>query len=196
MNANDPTQPREVFLDKAKTSLAEVIASLQLDPGDGEKFVDEIREVESMMHKLDRGVIHIAAFGMAFALARLYGISMTRVGVGKLVIEIGKMAGLFTATEVGTHFLIGVAKGFFAATTFLTGGATAAAYASVAPIQAFAAGYGSRVIGEATKVYLRNGASWGPAGPRTVVRHILDSLDRESIMARIRDELRSRLHTS
>jgi len=461
MNANDPTQPREVFLDRARTSLTEVIASLQLDPGDREKFADEIREVEAMMHKLEHGVIHIAAFGMVsrgksallnalvgrevfevgpthgttrerrsatwtprretvadsevqtfaaesdagptielidtpglneiggetraklaeqlarradlllfvvsgdmlrpewealaelreadkpiilvfnmidlypevdrqkiydkirndrvrellkpddvvlaaarprstrvltqnaegvtteqwespppiiaplklkildvleregqalaalnsmlflndvneqivarrmtlrdevadkliwrftiakaaavacnpiavadvaggiatdiamvFALAKLYRIPMTRVGVGKLVVEIGKMAGLFTATEVGTHFLIGVAKGFFAATTFLTGGATAAAYAAVAPIQAFAAGYGSRVIGEATRVYLRNGASWGPAGPKTVVKHILDSLDRESIMSRIRDELRSRLHTS
>jgi len=131
---------------------------------------------------------------MVFALARLYGIPMTRVGVGKLVIEVGKMAGLFTATEVGTHFLIGAAKTFFAATSLLTGGATVAAYASVAPIQAFAAGFGSRVIGEATKVYLRNGASWGPAGPKTIVRHILDSLDRESIMLRIRDELSSKLH--
>jgi len=133
---------------------------------------------------------------MVFALARLFGIPMTRVGVGKLVIEVGRMAGLFTATEVGTHFIIGVAKSFFAATTLLTGGATAAAYASVAPIQAFAAGYSSRVIGEATKVYLRNGASWGPAGPKTVVQHILDSLDRESIMSRIRDELKASLGPS
>jgi len=133
---------------------------------------------------------------MVFALARLYGIPMTRVGVGRLVIEVGKMAGLFTATEVGTHFLIGAAKTFFAATSLLSGGATVAAYASVAPIQAFAAGFGSRVIGEATKVYLRNGASWGPAGPKTVVRHILDSLDRESIMSRIRDELRAKLRPS
>ena len=133
---------------------------------------------------------------MVFALARLYRIPMTRTGVGKLVIEVGKMAGLFSATEVGTHFLVGAAKTFFAATSLLSGGATVAAYASVAPIQAFAAGFGSRVIGEATKVYLRNGASWGPAGPKTVVRHILESLDRESIMSRIRDELHSKLRAS
>ena len=133
---------------------------------------------------------------MVFALARLYRIPMTRVGVGRLVLEVGKMAGLFTATEVGTHFLIGAAKSFFAATSLLTGGATVAAYASVAPIQAFAAGFGSRVIGEATKVYLRNGASWGPAGPKTVVKHILGSLDRASIMSRIGDELRASLRAS
>jgi len=131
---------------------------------------------------------------MVYALSRLYGIKMTRVGVGRLIVEIGKMAGLFTATEVGTHFLIGMAKTFFAATTLFSGGATAAAYASVAPIQAFAAGYSSRVIGEAAKVYLRNGASWGPAGPKTVITQILKSLDRDSIMARIREELRGRLH--
>ncbi len=132
---------------------------------------------------------------MVFALGKLYGVPMTRVGVGKLVVEIGKMAGLFTATEVGTHFLIGMAKSFFAASSFFTGGASVAAYASVAPVQAFAAGYSSRVIGEATKIYLRNGASWGPAGPKTVVKHILDTLDKDSIVRRIKDELQSRLGT-
>jgi len=131
---------------------------------------------------------------MVFALAKLYSIPMTRVGSGKLLVEIGKMAGLFTATEVGTHFLIGMAKSLFAATSLFSGGASVAAYAAVAPIQAFAAGYSSRVIGEATKVYLRNGASWGPAGSKTIITQILAGLDRDSIMARIRDELRSRLH--
>lgn len=130
---------------------------------------------------------------MVLALARLYGIPMNRAGVGKLVVQVGKMAGLFTATELGTHVLIGAAKSFFAATSLFTGGATVAAYAAVAPIQAFAAGYTSRVIGEAAKVYLRNGASWGPAGPKTVIQSILESLDRESIMSRIREELRRRL---
>jgi small GTP-binding protein len=128
---------------------------------------------------------------MVFALSRLYAIPMTRIGVGKLVIEVGKMASLFTVTEAGTHFLIGMAKSFFATTSLFTGGATIAAYAAVAPIQAFAAGYSSRVIGEATKVYLRNGASWGPAGPKTVIEHILSTLDKDSIMIRIRDELRA-----
>jgi hypothetical protein len=130
---------------------------------------------------------------MVFALSRLYAIPMTRIGVGKLVIEVGKMAGLFTATEAGTHFLIGMAKSFFATTSLFTGGATLAAYATVAPIQAFAAGYSSRIIGEATRIYLRNGASWGPAGPKRVIEHILSTLDRNSIMVRIRDELRARL---
>ncbi|MFQ5462794.1 MAG: DUF697 domain-containing protein [Phycisphaerae bacterium] len=132
---------------------------------------------------------------MVFALSRLYGISMTRVGIGKLVVEIGRMAGLFTATEVGTHFLVGLAKSFFAASSLFTGGAGVAAYAAVAPIQAFAAGYSSRVIGEAIKVYLRNGASWGPSGPKRVIQSIVDSLDKDSIMRRIKHELKTRLGT-
>ncbi|MGB0714932.1 MAG: GTP-binding protein [Phycisphaerae bacterium] len=132
---------------------------------------------------------------MVFALSRLYGIPMSRVGIGKLIIEIGKMAGLFTATEVGSHVLIGMAKSFFAASSLFTGGASVAAYAALAPVQALAAGYSSRVIGEAIKVYLRNGASWGPAGPKTVILHILDTLDRDSVMSRIREELQSRLRT-
>ena len=132
---------------------------------------------------------------MVFALSKLYGIPMNRVGVGRLVLEIGKMAGVFTATEVGTHFLIGMAKSFFAASSLFTGGAGLAAYAAVAPVQAFAAGYSSRVIGEATKVYLRNGASWGPAGPKTVIKHILDTLDKDSIVLRIKDELATRLRS-
>jgi hypothetical protein len=94
--------------------------------------------------RTDHLLMYVGAdISMVFALARLYRIPMTRVGVGRLVLEVGKMAGLFTATEVGTHFLIGAAKSFFAATSLLTGGATVAAYASVAPIQAFAAGFGS-----------------------------------------------------
>ncbi len=133
---------------------------------------------------------------MVFALSKLYGIPMTRVGMGKLIVEVGKMAGLFTATEAGTHLLIGMAKSLFAATSLFTGGATIAAYAAVAPIQAIAAGYASRVIGEATKVYLRNGASWGPAGPKRVIEQILSTLDKDSIMMRIRDEIRTRLKGS
>ena len=134
-----------------------------------------------------------ADIAMVFALSRLYGIPMTRAGVGKLVIEVGKMAGMFTATELGSRVLLGLAKSVFSAGALFTGGAGLAAYAAVAPIQAFAAGYSSRVIGEATKVYLRNGASWGPGGPKRVIEKILAGLDRDSIIARIRAELEQRL---
>ena len=130
---------------------------------------------------------------MVVALGKLYGIPMTRFGVGKLVLEIGKMAGLFAATEVGTHLLFGLAKSALAATSLFSGGASLAAYAAVAPVQALAAGYSSRVIGEAAKVYFRNGASWGSAGPKTVIQNILAGLDKDSILRRIKGELTARI---
>lgn len=105
---------------------------------------------------------------------------------------------LVAILSLGLRFLwVAARAGDRTAETQSPGGARArgAAYASVAPVQAFAAGYASRVIGEATKVYLRNGASWGPAGPKTVIQSILDTLDKDSIMQRIKAELHTRLRT-
>jgi uncharacterized protein (DUF697 family) len=52
--------------------------------------------------------------------------------------------------------------------------------------------------GEFVAEFLREAAACvrPPAGPKTVVRHILGSLDRASIMSRIGDELRARLRAS
>ncbi len=77
-----------------------------------------------------------------------------------------------------------------------TGGASLAAYASVALTQAGVAGVSSYGIGQVTKAYLANGASWGPDGPKAVVNRILASLDEESILSRIKDELRAKLDLS
>jgi hypothetical protein len=49
------------------------------------------------------------------------------------------------------------------------------------------------VIGQVTKVYLANGASWGPDGPKAVVSRILSSLDETSILNRIKGELEAKL---
>ncbi|NES67927.1 MAG: GTP-binding protein, partial [Okeania sp. SIO2D1] len=48
-------------------------------------------------------------------------------------------------------------------------------------------------IGQVTKTYLANGASWGEEGPKAVVSHILESLDETSIMGRIKEELINKL---
>ena len=64
MPEGDLTQPRQVLLEKAKTSLAEVTAAMNLDAADREKFADQIAEVQEIMDKLEGGVVHIAAFGM------------------------------------------------------------------------------------------------------------------------------------
>ena len=64
---------------------------------------------------------------------------------------------------------------------------------SVALTQAGVAGVSSYGIGQVTKTYLANGASWGPDGPKAVINRILASLDETSILNRIKDELRAKL---
>ena len=55
------------------------------------------------------------------------------------------------------------------------------------------AGVSSYAIGQVTKTYLANGASWGETSPKTVVSKILDSLDERSILHRIKSELKAKL---
>jgi hypothetical protein len=59
--------------------------------------------------------------------------------------------------------------------------------------QAGVAGVSTYAIGQVTKVYLVNGASWGEDAPKTVVRRILASLDETSILNRIKGELAAKL---
>ena len=56
------------------------------------------------------------------------------------------------------------------------------------------AGVSSYAIGQVTKTYLANGASWGEQSPKIVVQKILDSLDERSILNRIKSELKARLN--
>jgi hypothetical protein len=75
----------------------------------------------------------------------------------------------------------------------VTGGVSLAPYVSVAITQAGVAGVSSYAIGQIAKMYLANGASWGPDGPKAVVNRILSSLDETSILNRIKGELRAKL---
>jgi hypothetical protein len=63
----------------------------------------------------------------------------------------------------------------------------------VALTQAGVAGVSSYAIGQVTKIYLANGASWGPDGPKAVVSNILSSLDENSILNRIKGELEAKI---
>jgi len=66
-------------------------------------------------------------------------------------------------------------------------------YLSVAVTQAAVAGFSTYTLGLVTKEYLANGASWGEAGPKAAVQKILETIDENSILARIKDELKSKL---
>ncbi|NET31988.1 MAG: DUF697 domain-containing protein [Cyanothece sp. SIO1E1] len=135
-------------------------------------------------------VIDIA---MILTLSRLYGITMTQQGAISLLQKIALSMGGISAGELLATFGLSSLKGLLGISSVATGGAVIAPYLSVALTQAGIAGVSSYGIGQITKTYLANGASWGPDGPKAVVNRILTSLDEKSILNRIKDELKAKL---
>jgi GTP-binding protein Era len=91
------------------------------------------------------------------------------------------------------NFGLGSLKSLLGLSAPATGGLSLAPYLSVAITQAAIAGVSTYGIGQVIKVYLANGASWGPDGPKVVIDRILATLDETSIMNRIKDELKEKL---
>lgn len=130
---------------------------------------------------------------MILTLSKLYGISMTQKGAVDLLRKIALTMGGVGATELLTTLGLSSLKGLLSLAAPATGGASLLPYVSVAVSQAAVAGVSSYGIGEVTKRYLVNGASWGPNGPKTVVNEILSSLDQATILNRIKTELQEKL---
>lgn len=131
--------------------------------------------------------------GLILSLSRLYGIAMTQQGAIALLKQIALSMGGIGASELLANFGLSSLKGVLGVSIPATGGFALAPYLSVAIAQGAVAGVSSYAIGQITKTYLANGASWGERSPKTVVRDILDSLDEESILHRIKAELQAKL---
>lgn len=130
---------------------------------------------------------------MILTLSKLYGISMTQRGAVGLLQKIAITMGGVSASELLATLGLSSLKGMLSVAVPATGGASLLPYLSIALTQAGVAGVSSFAIGQVTKEYLANGASWGPNGPKTVVSHILESLDQTTILNRIKAELRAKL---
>ena len=100
------------------------------------------------------------------------------------------------ASEMLANLGLSGLKGLLGVAVPITGGVSIAAYFSVAAAQASVAGFFTYAIGQTTKSYLANGASFGEDGPKAAVSRILDSLDERSIVNRIKEELRQKLGIS
>lgn len=138
----------------------------------------------------------IIDLALILSLSRLYGIPMTQQGAFSLLQKIALSMGGISASELlGTLGLSGV-KGLLGISAPVTAGISLLPYVSVAIAQAGVAGVSSYAIGQVTKTYLANGATWGPDGPKVVVQNILDSLDETSILNRIKEELTAKLSTN
>ena len=59
--------------------------------------------------------------------------------------------------------------------------------------QGAAAGYGSYIVGQAARIYFEQGASWGEQGPKGVVTRILENTDKESVLQRLKEEIKKKI---
>ena len=117
------------------------------------------------------------------ALGKVYDIRMTRRNAAGLIKAIVMAAGWVTLSQVATHLGAGFLKGITAGTGTLV----------TAPVQGAAAGYGSYIVGHAAKYYLENGASWGGKSPKAVVADIIANTDKESVIRKLKDEVKAKL---
>lgn len=130
---------------------------------------------------------------MILKLSQLYGIPMTQQGALNLLQKIAIAMGGISAGELFANLGLSSLKGLLGLATPMTAGAAIGPYLSVAISQAAISALSSYGIGQVTKEYLANGASWGPDGPKAVVSRILSGLDETSILNRIKDELWTKL---
>ena len=135
----------------------------------------------------------IIDIGLILALSRLYGIAMNQQGAVALLKKIALSMGGIGASELLATLGLSSVKGLLGVAIPVSGGLSLAPYLSIAIAQGSVGGVSSYAIGQITKTYLANGASWGEQSPKTVVQDILNSLDEKSILNRIKSELQAKL---
>jgi uncharacterized protein (DUF697 family) len=132
---------------------------------------------------------------MILGLSKLYGITMTEVGAVKLLQKIALSMGGIGASELLANLGLSGLKTLLGISVPATGGISLGPYLSVALTQGAVAGVSSYGIGQVTKAYLANGATWGPDGPKAVISKILATLDESSILNRIKEELLTKVRS-
>lgn len=120
---------------------------------------------------------------MVVTLGKIYGIEITTANARDLIGAILKAAGWVMLSEAAVSY----ASSFIKA---VTGG-----WGTVltAIPQGAAAGYGSYIVGQAARYYFEHGASWGQQGPKRVVARILENTDKQSVLQRLKEEIKKKL---
>lgn len=170
--------------------------SVELCAGDAETLIWKYTRYKAAAVALNPVAV-LDVFGGAIAdlalirsLARLYGLPMTSYEAGKLWKTILWSSGGLLAGEFGSNMLLGLGKSTAGLGTSLPG------YASAAIAQAAVAGYGAYAVGRVAQVYLERGCTWGEDGPDTTIQAILDRVDRDTILSRLKQELRRKQERS
>ncbi len=132
---------------------------------------------------------------MIRALSRLYGFPMTRFEAGKLWQSIIGSSGTLLLSEFGTSLLLGFGKSGAAIWSAFESISGLTAYAGAMTAQAGAAGYGTYAVGQAAKVYLQQGCTWGPTGVNTVMQSILAQAKADSTIERLQSEIKATMNS-
>ncbi len=134
---------------------------------------------------------------MIVALSKVYAIPLTRKTAVGLVKDMVKALGALGAVEVATRLLASGVKATLGGITVLSGSLalplTALGYGAIGLAQGSAAAGTSYVLGRAAKVFLQQGCQWGPRGIKTVIAEILDQAKADSVIERLRDDLKAKV---
>jgi GTPase len=124
--------------------------------------------------------------GMVMHLSRVYDLPVSSNEAGSLVRVIVAEAAVLMGTVWALHFISSALK---VGTAGLSTIVTASAQGAVAY-------YSTYVVGRIAGEYLAQGKSWGDGGPKQVVKEILDSLDRDTVLSEAKHEIQARLGLS
>jgi small GTP-binding protein len=120
---------------------------------------------------------------MVVNLGRIYGIGITTANARGLVTSILKAAGWVMLGEAAVSYASSIFKGLtLGYGTILT-----------ALPQGAAAGYGSYIVGEASRYYFQHGASWGAESPKQVITQILENTDKRSVLEQLKAEIKKKI---
>jgi uncharacterized protein (DUF697 family) len=120
---------------------------------------------------------------MVVTLAHVYGVPLTTNNARALIESVLKAAGWVVLGEAATN----LASTLFNSLTLGSGKLLTALP------QGAAAGYGSVIVGQAAKFYFEHGGSWGGEAPKTVVTRILQATDKQSVLERLKAEIRRKI---
>jgi hypothetical protein len=121
---------------------------------------------------------------MIYHLARVYDIPISRSQAAQLLGVITAAAGGLGLSQWALQL------GFNALKTLTLGFSTVLTFVSQAVVAAFT----TYIVGLTAQYYFEHGASWGDEDPRRVIGRILNSIDRNSVMQQLKEQILAKCH--
>ena len=123
------------------------------------------------------------------SLAKLYGLPITSYEAGKLWKKILISSGSLLIGELSSSLALGIMKSATGAMGMFENPTALTTYGTTMLTQAGIAGYGAYIVGKVTQEYLEKGCSWGALGANTVIKEILEKIDSNTIIYRLKKDL-------